>query len=462
MHYIPNRAVTSWAVLASALAGKHFASASSAADKRRRGPSPPLPILRQFQRSPYPVGIAERGLSQHTDEVAPPIPSDYVTGQPREPRHIAALDGVRGVAILLVLIAHFRVVSDTLPFDRAMNRLSLLGYTGVDLFFVLSGFLITGILLDARGTPHYFRNFYARRALRILPLYYGVVLALVVVLPLFHQSTESLRTLQHNQAWYWFYAVNFIWRVPGATPYYTGHFWSLAVEEQFYLIWPVIVWRLDRPRLTRLCLVCVAGALVVRIGFVALGRGPDVISFVPTRMDTLAVGALLALAMRSPRGISWWAGYACWAGPAAGVILVATFLTADSWRYAPAIHQTLGYSASALMFAAVVGAATVGWAGTLFGHPVLRFFGKYSYGMYVFHWPLMRVMGPVYAVTARIPLVFGSVVLRQLGLLVIAGALTVGVAMLSWHLYEKWWLTLKRFFASPGTANYGDSLTGVA
>jgi peptidoglycan/LPS O-acetylase OafA/YrhL len=353
------------------------------------------------------------------------------------------------VAILLVLIAHFRIVSDALPFDRTMSHLSLLGYTGVDLFFVLSGFLITGILLDAKDSRHYFRNFYARRALRILPLYYGVVFALVVVMPLFHRSTEPLRMLQHYQAWYWFYGVNFIWRVPGATPYYTGHFWSLALEEQFYLIWPVIVWRLDRVRLTHLCIGCVASALFVRLGFVLLGRGGDVISFVPTRMDTLALGALLALGTRSPRGLTWLAGSGRWVGLSAGVILVATFLSADSWQFGAAVHQTVGYSASALMFAAVVGGATAGWAAPFFTHPVLRFFGKYSYGIYVFHWPLMRVMGPVYAATASIPLVFGSVLLRQMALLLIAGTMAVAVAMLSWHLYEKRWLALKRLFPSP-------------
>jgi peptidoglycan/LPS O-acetylase OafA/YrhL len=359
---------------------------------------------------------------------------------------VPALDGVRGVAILLVLIAHFRIVSDALPLDRAMNQISLIGYTGVDLFFVLSGFLITGILLDAKDSRHYFRNFYARRALRILPLYYGIVVALVVVLPLVHRSTEPLRVLQRNQAWYWFHAVNFIWRTPGATPYFTGHFWSLALEEQFYLIWPVIVWRLDRGQLTRLCLACVAGALVVRLGFVVLGRGGDVISYVPTRMDTLALGALLALATRSPRGLTWLAGWARWVGPAAGSVLVVTFLTADTWRYGPSVHQTLGYSASAVLFATVVGAAAAGWAAAFLTHPALRFFGKYSYGIYVFHWPLLRVMGPVYAVAARVPRVFGSALLQQGALLIMGTAMAVGVAMASWHLYEKRWLALKRFF----------------
>ena len=134
----------------------------------------------------------------------------------------------------------------------------LLGYTGLDLFFVLSGFLITGVLLDARETPNRVRNFYVRRGLRVLPLYYGVVFALVVLWPLFRpDGTPAIDTLRHNQWWYWFHATNFISRLPGAMPYNTGHFWSLAVEEQFYLIWPWLVFTLSPKTLLRLCLVCI-------------------------------------------------------------------------------------------------------------------------------------------------------------------------------------------------------------
>jgi peptidoglycan/LPS O-acetylase OafA/YrhL len=126
-----------------------------------------------------------------------------------EGTHLPALDGVRGLAICLVLAAHFRILPRSVAIVRGLDSVQFLGYTGVDLFFVLSGFLITGILLDARrATPHYFRNFYARRALRILPLYYGAVAVLVLILPLFHRHTLPLQVLQRNQWWYWLHATN--------------------------------------------------------------------------------------------------------------------------------------------------------------------------------------------------------------------------------------------------------------
>jgi peptidoglycan/LPS O-acetylase OafA/YrhL len=354
---------------------------------------------------------------------------------------------VRGIAILLVLVAHYRDLSSAVPFDRALRTVTLLGYTGVDLFFVLSGFLITGILLDARGGRGFFRIFYARRALRILPLYYGIVVALVVVWPLVHARTPAVDAMRQNQAWYWGYAVNFIWQQPGRTPYNTGHFWSLAVEEQFYLVWPVIVWWLDRARLRRVCLACIVGAFLLRCWGVSAGL--DVFSYVPMRMDTLALGALLAIDSRSADGLAPLAPWARWIGPAAGMLAAATFLTGSLWPYGGAVHATIGYTASAVAFAALVGAASTGWGAPILASRPLRFLGKYSYGIYVFHWPLRLFYGPVYALISRLPLVAGSSLLREVAFFVVASMIAVGVAVVSYQLYERWWLGLKRYVPEP-------------
>jgi len=360
---------------------------------------------------------------------------------------VPALDGVRGLAILLVLVAHYRDISGAGPLDRALRHVTLLGYTGVDLFFVLSGFLITGILLDARGGRGFFRVFYARRALRILPLYYGIVAALVFVWPVIHRQTAPMLAMLHNQGWYWAYAVNFIWRDAGRTPYRTGHFWSLAVEEQFYIVWPFVVWWLDRSTLRRVCIACIVGAFLLRCWGVS--AGVDVFSYVPMRMDTLALGALLAIETREPAGLAALAPTARWLGPVAGLLLAVTFLTGGAWRYGMWVHETIGYSASALAFAALVGAASTGWGAPVLTSRPLRFLGKYSYGIYVFHWPLLLFLGPVYAIVNRIPLVAGSSVLRELAFLVVASTIAVGVALASWYLYESRWLALKRFVPEP-------------
>ena len=161
---------------------------------------------------------------------------------------IPALDGLRGCAILLVLLFHFTARAPY-PTDAASIRLQSafdLGWSGVDLFFVLSGFLITGLLIDAKGSAGYFKVFYARRALRILPLYYG---ALVVMFVLPHVLTSVMNptyiTPIKDQIWYWGYLQNYPY-LTNAWKDVAGPFWTLAIEEQFYLAWPLLVLLLSR------------------------------------------------------------------------------------------------------------------------------------------------------------------------------------------------------------------------
>jgi len=185
--------------------------------------------------------------------------------------HILALDGLRGVAILLVIACHFvsnlHIVGDGPAW--IIVALAQAGWTGVDLFFVLSGFLITGILVDARGSNTYFRAFYARRALRILPAYYGFLFAIFVLLPLLNLGAgDNYMLARQHQGWYWLHLTNLmiaIGEIPGRGPYPNTLFWSLAVEEQFYFIWPAIVALCSTRTLRRVCIAGVIGCAVLRI-----------------------------------------------------------------------------------------------------------------------------------------------------------------------------------------------------
>jgi peptidoglycan/LPS O-acetylase OafA/YrhL len=187
--------------------------------------------------------------------------------------HLPALDGVRGLAILLVMLTHFTLVQQGPVLDRLVGMAGRFGWTGVDLFFVLSGFLITSILLSSRGTGHYFRNFYARRTLRIFPLYFFVIFIATVVIPsLPFAWTEHFRVENWTRPLYWLYLSNFaITFSPDASNDMLGLTWSLAIEEQFYLIWPILVLLLSRRALWWTCIGAVALSVVTRTLFVIGG-----------------------------------------------------------------------------------------------------------------------------------------------------------------------------------------------
>ena len=188
--------------------------------------------------------------------------------------HIPALDGLRGFAILLVIFIHFGAGVDLPVF---FHRLAYMGWTGVDLFFVLSGFLITRILLTSKNSRHYFKNFYLRRMLRIFPLYYAALVCGIWLIPAILPETivqPYLGQSQSHQGWLWSYSVNIARTfMPIVSFGMFSHFWSLAIEEQFYIIWPSVVKWLEPKRLFYVCLSIIAVSLFGRI--VCCSMTPD-------------------------------------------------------------------------------------------------------------------------------------------------------------------------------------------
>jgi peptidoglycan/LPS O-acetylase OafA/YrhL len=355
---------------------------------------------------------------------------------------LPALDGIRGVAVLMVLVFHY--LQGMLPcvWLSKVTRPLYFTETGVDLFFVLSGFLITGILLNARGTPHFLKNFYVRRVLRILPLYYLVVLGCIAA-GWFVTHSKYQYGLAHCW-WYLFYLQNIgmtFWPDAVGEP---GHFWTLGVEEHFYLMWPLLIVLCDERHLPRALLGLIAGSIACRLLLLSLGY--DVVRFSPCRMDALSAGALLAVVVRRPE-LAETAHQACrWTLMVLGPILLVLYpLTSGKALFA---MQVVKFTLVAVGYTALLG-ATVGpgrwqWLERLFCLPTLRWCGKYSYAMYVFHpflyGPIMTLMRSRMVLAQTNPAAFMAI-----EFLVLVAAVCF-VSWASWHLFEKHFLKLKSRF----------------
>ncbi len=363
-------------------------------------------------------------------------------------RHIQSLDGLRGIAFLAVFFFHYGVSAHTnTGWVLFAKPITAGGWAGVDLFFVLSGFLITGILLDTSDDPHYFRNFYMRRALRIFPVFYGVALILLLLTPFLHLQWR----LGHLS--FLFYFGNIAMQVDpslGEVPPYVRivHTWSLAVEEQFYLVWPMVVFYVrDAKRLISVCISGMAASLLVRLLFLHIAPQAGwewSYMNLPSHCDGLLCGAMVAILSRQvsltrmlrhvkPVFIASLAGLAAiihhngYAGyhnnwfAIAGFPLLAVFFTCILlWTIQPETALCrLGQTR------------------------ILRFFGKYSYGMYIYHnlfFPLVARLLSILQHRLHSPSLGGA------AYVFIALAATTVASVLSFELYEKRWLSLKSHF----------------
>lgn len=361
-----------------------------------------------------------------------------------------ALDGVRGIAIALVLFHHhvyYSNIDRTFWYDLQIFKLADTFWLGVDLFFVLSGFLITGILYDAKSSDHYFRNFYGRRILRIFPLYYGFLLLALVALP-FWLTDEATRFFYQSQGWYWSFLANIHitmegWQRP------VSHFWSLAIEEQFYLIWPFLVFAFDRDRLLHLAVYCIIIALVLRIWLPFNLNLTGAYVLLPTRMDSLAAGAFLALFIRSPGGIRS-LGRIPWVLAICSTLsLAAIYLEDRRLSILDPVVATIGYTLIAVCFASwlaiVVAAPKQSWIRRFLSVSPLVGLGKYSYGLYVIHAPVIWFLQQGGLRADNFPRFLGSTMPGVIVFSLIGITVSVILAMASYHYWELPFLRLKRY-----------------
>ena len=366
-------------------------------------------------------------------------------------RHIPALDGIRGIAILLVLCHHYRFILE--PVHRSQKVLLVVfdaGWCGVELFFVLSGFLITGILLDTRSSSSYFRSFYARRLLRISPLYFfylAVVFACLSRWWLVHFKFDPWAGVS---PWtYILYLENF------KTPHMfsdllLGHLWSLAVEEQFYIFWPVVVALLPRRFVCWSALLLICAAVLCR--FTRAGHDLQSSFYLNTfpiaSLDSLGLGALAALLLRtwkSPGRVA----------PVFALVGIASFATFVGLSYkegSPFLYNRLVhvwgvlalsvFSACLILWCALRGSSAVA---RLLSFRPLREIGRVSYGMYVWHSVLLAFLLPlVHPISPGMPPAVQTA--TKLSVMIGLAGATYLFAVLSWALLERPILSLKKYF----------------
>jgi peptidoglycan/LPS O-acetylase OafA/YrhL len=305
-------------------------------------------------------------------------------------RHIPELDGLRGLSILLVIYYHGFRYQGTNSLGQVADRLAHLGWCGVDVFFVLSGFLITGILLNTRTEPNYWWNFLIRRGLRIFPLYYAVLTAVLIAgwsISRWGIAVEDPALQALNQIWInYLYLTNFAMAISGDNSVPLDIAWSLAIEEQFYLVFPALVFFLRLRTLTTILFVVLVAAPVFRALVWWYGPhqliGPSVLPF--CRMDALAAGALVSLALKS--GHIEKVKILARIAPIALVLAIGALL---AWTRAELPFVVLGYSlniaASVTLLARLLISPDSAWLRKLFRNSALVYLGKISYGLYLLH-----------------------------------------------------------------------------
>jgi len=417
------------------------------------------------------------GLPRSEPKASGESGAEGTRGEPKasDEGHDPRLDGVRGLAVLLVMLfhlTHYGLARSAM--DKALTAIPSIGWSGVDPFFVLSGYLITGILLRSKHSSTYFRSFYARRILRIFPLYYTVLVFFLIVIPrlgiLSHANDLWYPNAPQEGIWYWLFLSNFRAAWLGAWDHQILSItWSLAIEEHFYLIWPFVVWRLSERKLLWTCAGIVIGAFALRVAMTALGYSDRAVyTLTPCRLDTLATGAAIAIVGCRAGGLARLAPAARVALPVAVALFAllcfaiqpdtaAPAATADPRSYEANVvaalsflgnpwMQTIGFSLLCLGFGALlVTVATAPrntWRSRVFQMRWLRELGKYSYALYLLHLFVGTLVLSFFA-PANYP---GRFLLVVPIYWVLAIGASYGVARLTWYAIEAPMLRLKRYF----------------
>ncbi len=359
---------------------------------------------------------------------------NLATRQPGRP-HYPALDGLRGVAILFIVIYHnFGFI----------NKYFFFGWLAVDLFFVMSGFLITDILLNAVGNKYFLRNFYYRRILRIFPLYYLSLVLFLIVLPKL-PIESGIKYYTDNQVWIWTYLQN--WLYIFNPPVHTNtlnHLWSLAVEEQFYLLWPLAILLIRKPKYL---LVFISLLLVATLGLrlwiwmhhIAGFAYYNLYTF--TRIDGICIGCIVALMLKIDANFlkKYTSGIVLFFA----VMNFAFFFVNRLYQFTFPYLALAGYTTFAMMLGLLVNQAVnkeTKLINFLFNIPLLKFFGRISYGFYMFHWPVYLLLSPYLSSWVK---GFTSGWLTEFVVSVMGTLAAIALSWFSFNYFEKYFLKMK-------------------
>lgn len=353
-------------------------------------------------------------------------------------QYYPALDGLRGAAILLVILLH----------NFGFINYFFFGWLGVDLFFVLSGFLITDILLNSVDKPHYLRNFYIKRILRIFPVYYLLLIICFFILPHITNLNQNLDYYKNNQLWLWTYLQNwlYVFREPFGSKMLL-HIWSLAVEEQFYLVWPITILLIRKPKVL-LVIVATVLFIVAITRFILWSYHIEYLAYSTlytyTRIDGICIGCMLALMLRiNPELLKKYTPL---------IVLGLAALNFGFYFFNAKHSNTIpylafvGYTTFAIMFGLLVNEAVSQKSkiiDLIFNNRILKFFGKISYGLYMYHLPvyiilfgmMQKTLSGIFSLNEKTLAIVASLVITAISIL---------LSLLSYQYFEKPFLRLKR------------------
>jgi peptidoglycan/LPS O-acetylase OafA/YrhL len=349
-----------------------------------------------------------------------------------------ALDYLRGLAIMLVVLYH----------NFSMLPLVKFGFLGVDLFFVLSGFLITDILIRSKGKRHFFKNFYMRRILRIWPVYYATLLIILFILPYFFYANYDLQYYKSNQLWFYGFLQNYLFILkPLEHSFLLNHFWSLAIEEQFYMVWPLLIMFIGEKKLLYFITALFFLIALLRLApFYLHSKNNYDVPFTFFRIDGILAGSGLAIFFSQGKHLSKKKIAAIVA--AAAMINLFYFLSMVLLKKSFPYFPYCGFSTFAVLFGLITCraiqtphfyAGSKRWA-------IVPFFGKISFGLYIYHWPVYTLLFPsINKIFLNWPGL--SSVADEYCSAIIVTLLAILMSVISYRYFERFFLSLKRNYA---------------